>query len=200
MKFEFKNSKYRYFHHPANDTKQNERAVEIPIIRREMEGRPLATLEVGNVLSQYFGRHKWTTIDLSEKEDSVINDDIASYNGGPYDLIISISTFEHLGIEDGRDKFKSIDAVENCMYSLLSPGGRLFFTVPVGYNIVLDSWLMYRWPGKSRYMVRTTSDNLWLECNRDIAERMKYAKPYPSANAIIVGEYISKNKESVYAG
>lgn len=188
--FAFGGQKYKYFDHPANSTRINERRVELPIIMAVMRRREGRVLEVGNVLSQYMGRKGWTTVDLREKEDGVVNADIVEWSGGPFDLVVSISTFEHIGIDSGRDPFRAIDAVLRCASHLLAPGGRFVFTVPVGYNPVLDAWLFNRWAGKTGYLMRVSEDNRWKEADEDPVRSAKYGSPYPYANAVIVGDFV----------
>lgn len=187
--FRLDGTEYEYFHHPANTTWANERAVELPIVLERVLGRQGTMLEVGNVLSQYVGRNKWTTVDLKEKEDGVVNVDILDYYGGSYDLIVSVSTFEHIGVDECSDRFLAVDAVKHCANHLLAPGGRLLLTAPVGYNPVLDAWLAHRWPGRTLYMVKVSKENVWVQADREVALRAEYGSPYPCANAICVGTF-----------
>lgn len=185
--FFFKGTEYQYFRHPANNTKVNERIVEVPVIRKYMEGKRGLTLEVGNVLGQYLGR-KWETVDLVEKETGVTNCDILDWKGGPYDLIVSISTFEHIGVDHGTVPSRAIDAVLHCE-SLLRPGGRFVFTIPMGYHPMLDEWLLTKWHGSRSYLQRISADNRWVEAGKDRIQGAQYGKPFKYGNAIIVGEY-----------
>lgn len=166
--------------------------MEIPIIAEAMQDRKGATLEVGNVLSQYIGRHKWVTVDLMEKEDGVVNANILDYTvPEPFNLIVSISTFEHIGVDDCGDRFRAIDAVRHCA-SLLASKGCLLFTVPVGYNPVLDAWLLHRWPGETRCLLRVSRDNKWVEVSKEVAQQAKYGFPFDYANALLVGQFTAK--------
>jgi len=189
--FFFAGKPYSYFDHPSNSTRENERRVEIPIVLKRIEGRQDGRmLEVGNVLSQYVGRDGWTTVDLREKEEGVVNADIVEWSDDPFDFIVSVSTFEHIGRDEGGDPFRAIDALRHCTDDLLKPGGRLIVTVPMGYNPVLDAWLMYRWKGDCRYLQRVSRDNRWTEVDRPAVRTAKYGSPYPFGNAVIVGEYV----------
>lgn len=187
--FKFNGEEYPYFHHPKNNTKVNERIVEVPVIRKVIEGKRGATLEVGNVLGQYLGR-RWATIDLVEKEKGVTNIDVMAYKGGPFDLIVSISTFEHVGWDYGKKiPTRAGDAVLHCQ-DLLMPGGRLVFTIPMGYHPVLDEWLTTAWPGKKSFLKRVSLDNCWEQVEGNAVRGVQYGKPYKYANAILVGEYV----------
>jgi hypothetical protein len=72
----------------------------------------------------------------------VINQDAVTFRGdGPYDLIVSVSTLEHVGWDDEpREPRKVLRALEN-LVSQLAPGGRLMATLPLGYNPGLDALL-----------------------------------------------------------
>lgn len=140
--FEFLGKTYAYFNHRRNQTRLSERAVEIPIVWDAMEqSRGKRVLEVGNVLSQYFPvTHD--ILDKYEKRDGVINQDIVDFDPpGRYDLIVCISTLEHIGWDESpREPGKILRALEN-LRNLLKPGGKLVVTVPLGYNQDLDRLL-----------------------------------------------------------
>lgn len=130
---------YPLFRHRYHYTWMNERAVEIPIFRALLAGHdPARVLEVGNVLSHY-GPVEHTVVDRYERAAGVVNRDVVDIRpDGELDLIVSISTLEHVGWdEDPRDPDKSARAIEH-LRSLLAPGGRLVFSVPAGYNPGLD--------------------------------------------------------------
>jgi SAM-dependent methyltransferase len=140
--FEFQSARYAYFLHDYNLTWCNERAVEIPIVWAEVDRRRgQRVLEVGNVLSHYFAvDHE--VVDKFEKGGSVRNEDVASFRAEhPYDLIVSISTLEHIGWdEEPQDAGKIARVIDN-LSGQLAPGGRLVATLPLGYNPNLDAQL-----------------------------------------------------------
>lgn len=120
--FVFQGKKYKYFYHRYNRTWTNERAVEIPIIReiwKENKGKEV--LEIGNVLSHYFSVNH-DIVDKYEKAKSIINEDVVNLKPSKkYDLIISISTLEHVGFdEEPKEPEKILRAIEN-LKNLLSP-------------------------------------------------------------------------------
>src|SRR2546430_9278756 len=66
------------------------------------------------------------------------------FRSGPYDLIVSVSTLEHVGYdEDPREPDKAARAVRNLL-GLLAPGGTMLATIPIGHNRDLDDALMGR--------------------------------------------------------
>src|SRR6202034_3735504 len=106
---------YYYFYHRYNYTWKNERTIEIPIIWDIIRKNPnKEILEVGNVLSHYYQVHH-TILDKYEKGDNVINEDVIDFNPKKkYDLIVSISTLEHVGWdEEPRQPLKILTAVTN---------------------------------------------------------------------------------------
>jgi len=178
--FLFRGTEYQYFHHKYNTTWDNERCVEVPIVRSRMiAGR---VLEVGNVLSHY-GPVEHTVIDKYEKGDGVINVDLFDFKPAEkFDLIISISTFEHIGYDEPpRPLGGPREAVAHAL-SLLSVGGWLIFTVPIGYNRFMDQFL--RESSGVSYM-RRTGQREWVECGPGALEA-SYGKPFPCANAIAI--------------
>ncbi|MFH1423748.1 MAG: hypothetical protein ABIG29_02230 [Candidatus Nealsonbacteria bacterium] len=138
--FVFNEKKYRYFYHPYNTTWRNERKVEIPIIRELLEqNKGKRILEVGRVLPHYFPVSH-DVLDKYEKGKDVINEDVVDFTPSRnYDLIVSISTLEHVGWgEASKEPGKAVKALEN-LKKCLNPGGKIVFTVPIGQNPHLDN-------------------------------------------------------------
>lgn len=128
-----------YFHHRYHYTWMNERSVELALARQVVEGVAAADLlEVGNVLAHYV-RDGHTVVDLYERAPGVVNADVVDVDlEQRFSLIVSISTLEHVGLdEDVTDPGKPERAIER-LRGLLAPGGRLWATIPVGYNADLD--------------------------------------------------------------
>ena len=106
--FTFRGRPYRYFWHPYNSTWRNERAIEIPIARRFVAGIPPdKVLEIGNVLSHY-GPVAHEVVDKYEQTVGVRNEDVCDFRSNKkYELILSISTLEHVGWdEEPQDETK----------------------------------------------------------------------------------------------
>ena len=188
--FVFRGETYAYFHHPYNHTWAIERAVEVPMVRRLVErASPHATLEVGNVLGHYFPRHH-DVVDRFETGDGVVNQDVIEYRPDKrYELIVSISTLEHVGWDDHpRDPNKVLQAVRH-LASLLTPTGTLLFTAAVGYSPFLDELAETGEPAEVAYrcMKRVSSDNRWVEATWNEVRGSKYDFPYPGANGLLIG-------------
>jgi SAM-dependent methyltransferase len=189
--FELGGRRYRYFVHPYNATWRNERAVELPVaLALLQESRGARVLEVGNVLVHY-GHGGHDVVDKYEPSPDVIALDIVDFRPAqPYDVIVAISTLEHVGFdEDVRDPAKPRRAVEH-MASLLAPGGRMLVTVPLGYNEGLDRDLLADGLGfdRVRFLKRTSRLGRWSEVLAPAAAETRYGHPYRWANAVAVAE------------
>ena len=98
--FSFQQKKYNYFIKEYNTTWRTERAVEIPIVCQVIGERKGKILEVGNVLSHYFN-FEHDIVDKYEKGEGVNNQDVTTLDlKDKYDLILSISTLEHVGWDE----------------------------------------------------------------------------------------------------
>jgi len=113
--FAFNGRTYSYLYHFCNKTWKNERGVEIPIFRDILLRHQTARiLEVGNVLSHYVPIHH-DVVDKYEVAPGVINQDIVEFAPtARYDLILNISTLEHVGWDEvPREPAKLLQAIEH---------------------------------------------------------------------------------------
>jgi len=184
---------YRYFYHAYNQTYCNERAVEIPIVWPMVQQLPPErVLEVGNVLSHYFpARHD--VVDKFERAPGVQNVDVVDFRPAQsYDLIVSISTLEHVGFnEKPLEPEKPVRAIRH-LQRCLSPQGRLVITMPVGFNPHLDRLLLEgRIPLDDALCLRRISaDNRWREASWADLRHAKYGHPYHNANGLAVATFL----------
>jgi len=185
---------YSYF--DTVKTWYNERAIEIPIVMemvRKYQGTNI--LEIGNVLSNHV-RFEHDILDKYEIAKGIINEDVVNFRPEKsYDLIVSISTLEHVGWDEKpRDNMKIPRAIEN-MKALITPqGGMIIITVPLGYNSALDKLLkdgIIRF-SKQYHLVRTSKGNEWKEASWEDVNATKYNTPLPYANGLIIGIIIVK--------
>lgn len=189
-RFRFQKKNYSYFYHRYNVTWKNERSVEIPLIYsivKHYSGEKI--LEVGNVLSHYFDIHH-DVLDKYENDKNSINEDVTSFTSKKkYDLIVSISTLEHVGWDEKpRERMKFLKAVKH-LQSFLKPKGTILFTIPLGYNKDIDFLLetnRLRWI-KKYFLKRISKDNRWIEVPWKEVKRVRYNKKYPNAEGIMVG-------------
>ncbi|MBI4720864.1 MAG: hypothetical protein HY770_06515 [Chitinivibrionia bacterium] len=193
LRFEFQNLRLPYFYHRYNLTYNNERAVEIPIARWFIDtyGPNRSILEVGAVLPHYCA-FPHDIVDLFEKGETIVNQDIADFHPArTYDVIVSISTLEHVGWDDGsKDPAKLLRAVEN-LRTIAAPGGIILVTLPLGCNSYMDGLLKRGEMGltKQFLMKRISYDNQWVEVDaRAVADTtFVYNSPYPGANWLLAG-------------
>lgn len=204
LKFVFCGLEYPYFYHSYNTTYRSERAVEIPLAVERLECNPgKRVLEVGNVLSHYVPvSHE--VLDKYERADGIvnllegyrkegaviINEDVSEFNpAAPYDLIISVSTLEHVGWDEEPREPEKILRVLRKLTSLLAENGVLFVTMPLGHNKFLDSALADGRIefGEAIWLKRVSKDNQWKQVTAEEVAGARYGHPFPSANAIIVG-------------
>lgn len=182
--------RHEYLLRAYNLTWSNERAVEVPVAWRLVQAHAgKRILEVGNVLAHYYPvRHP--VVDKFERGKGVVNADVAAFDTPQrYDLIVSISTLEHVGFdEEPRDPEKPLRAVAN-LRRLLAPGGLLCVTLPLGYNPHLDALLVQGAFGWTRLLalLRVSDDNLWLEATWDVARGCAYDGRWPGASAVVFG-------------
>ena len=115
----------------------NERAVEVPIGEAAVREAPgPRILEVGNVLGHYASTTH-DVVDRYERGTGLRNVDVFDVDGS-YDLIVSISTIEHIGWDERPvDPDRAAAAVRH-LQSCVADGGSTLITVPVGYHPELD--------------------------------------------------------------
>jgi Fe-S-cluster containining protein len=187
--FTFNGLVYNYFIHKHNDTSANERCVEIALIGHLMyENKGKRILEVGNVLRNYF-QLTHEVIDKSPEETGAIHQDILSYTtDSKFDLILAISTLEHVGITDGPNSDK-INLVLDKFQSMLSPEGKIWASMPLGYNASITRNVKrgIKMFDEEYFLKRITLENDWIQVEREDAKNSIYGKPYPFGNALLIG-------------
>jgi hypothetical protein len=187
--FKFRGHAYNYFCHRYNTTWKNERAVEVPIVWEVVKNCRGKVLEVGNVLSHYYPVTH-IIVDKYEKAKGVINQDVVDFcPHKPYDLIVSISTLEHVGWDEKPcEPRKILRALENLKSNCLASGGKMVITMPLGSNSELDELLNEGKInlGKQCYLKRVSKNNEWAEVGWNDVRNVKYNTPFPYANAIVI--------------
>jgi hypothetical protein len=146
-------------------------------------------LEVGNVLAHYYPiRHD--VVDKYEQASGVINADIINYKPKVrYDLIVTISTLEHVGWDEEKKEPTKIPKAVAQLQKLLTKKGELWFSVPLGYNPHLDKLLKKNSLecDEEYLMKRVSAINDWIKSDRSIVGKVKYNAPYGNANGIYIG-------------
>lgn len=189
-RFAIDGRRYRYFYHPYNTTWRVERAVEIPPALQALHHyRGGHVLEVGNVLAHY--THVChAVLDKYEEAPHLIRADATEYSPDRhYDLIISISTVEHIGWDEHpRRPQRALQALEH-LHTLLAPGGAILVSAPLGYNPVLDEALLRGQLPFDRVhcLRRISADNRWEETTPELAATCPYGQPWNGATAVWFG-------------
>lgn len=187
---------YPYLYSEFNHAWGTERTVEVPVIWSQVRKTPPSrVLEVGNVLSHYYPTsHR--VVDKYEAGPHVINMDIVEFTPeSPLDLIVSISTVEHIGWDDVPRNPRKLPETLRRLRSWLSPAGEVWITVPIGYNRWLDQMISDGTIGaRSQYFLRRLSfDNRWEECSVEGLGGVRYGgpidravdrPPFPRGNAV----------------
>lgn len=190
--FQFLGKKYSYFYSLYGGTWRTERSVEIPIIWDYVQHAykdQKRILEIGNVLSHRFQiRHD--VLDKYEKEKGVINSDVVDFHTDiKYDLIVSISTLEHVGWdEEIREPLKILRSLEN-LRSQLGKSGELIVTLPLGQNTHMDKMIkdgILRFD-EMFYMRRQENTCDWVQVKEVDPLEVEYDYKTPRANAILIG-------------
>lgn len=191
--FSFDGRPLSLFYHRYNMTWAGERCAEIPIALSYAAGVPSGDfLEIGNVLSHY-GLEQHLVVDKYEKGPGVQSVDIVDFKATKkFSLVLSISTFEHIGFDDSNDgrSGEKIQHAISCCRRLLTPNGLLVLTVPIGYNPDLDGMLRSRSidASRARFLIRTAF-SAWREASEREAMEAQYGCPYPYGNAVAVLEF-----------
>ena len=105
-----------------------------------------------------------------------------------YDLILSISTLEHIGWDETpREPSKLLRAIEHLRNECLGPGGRIVVSLPIGHNEFFDGLLR---DGKSpfttqHFLRRVSMKNYWVESDWNDCKDVSYGRFV--AHAIVIG-------------
>jgi SAM-dependent methyltransferase len=195
-KFTLDGEAYPLYLHPLQRTWRSERTVEIPIGLRAVERAKGSVLEVGAVLRQYMdGNATHTVVDKYEHGPGILNEDAETFSGGPYDLIVSLSTIEHIGLDERpRDPDKPRRTITN-LVTLLAPGGRMLITVPNGYNRDLDDYLAsdeHPFDHVSYLRRRDPMNRHWSQVPKSEVDGIMYGYRYVGGNAITVAMLTAK--------
>lgn len=181
-----------------NVTWANERCVELALARAIMADVPRERLlEVGHVTPHYFrGGH----LVVDKYETGSLQLDIVDFEPAErFDLILSISTFEHIAFDEPgatpappEVAARVAAALHRCR-SLLAPGGLLAITVPIGYNPALDAMIAdgeLGWDGATWF--KRFPRRRWRQVSRSEAVRCRYGRPHAFANAILLAEWYAE--------
>jgi hypothetical protein len=167
-----------------NNTAINERAIEIPFfvdLVNQYAGKRI--LEVGNVLDYYIPSHSWPVVDKYDtKDDLIINQDIEYFTcKGKFDLVVSISTMEHLNTFE--DALKAARAIEHIKENLLAKGGQFWFSIPIGWDTILDAMIELDGFDMSRVIKMIRMGSNWHQINSKTMDKDFFSIPYDTTRA-----------------
>jgi hypothetical protein len=194
--FSFQGESYNYLNKALNNSWRTERNIEIPLVApyfSKAYGAKARVLEVGDTMRQYSAFKTHDILDKYEYRKGLMNIDIVDFKPtAKYDLIVSVSTMEHVGWDwpDERDPEKLPRAL-GLMRQWLAPHGVAVVTMPIGWNTDLDKRLRERPDSlhftRTYFLTQISKDNEWREATREEALTKKYGTPFEAANALIVG-------------
>lgn len=202
--FKFCDREFEYIEHEYNNTKQNERAVELPIMFAILdwyEKKNKEVLEFGNV-TQHYRAISHMVIDKHEKgvpeTKNVINIDVVDFDSSKrFDLIYAISTLEHIGWDETLEEIKieedrywiverKLSEALKILKKHLKPEGELVVTIPCNHNPLLNILVMERTFSELHFMKRTDLME-WKQCDAVEAYGKHMNNPYSNANSIVIG-------------
>ena len=166
-------------------TWRTERCVEIALGGRALQSRrPEDVLEVGNVLP-LAGIAGHTVVDKYEEGPGVLNVDIIDFDPGrTYELVVSISTLEHVGWDEvPEEPDKAATALEH----IAQLGEKLLVTIPVGVHQRLESAFLTGPFDDIAFLVKTGRLARWAQRPIEERSRVRYGAPYAYGNGILVG-------------
>ena len=116
--------------------------------------------------------------------------DIIDYSPAErFDTIVSISTIEHIGKDHSRDDEKPVRVYRHIVDNLLADRGRFLFTIPIGFNPVIDAHIDSGAikPDAHFCLKRISAGNDWVEVDWEEAKKSRYMEPFHCANAMYFG-------------
>jgi len=192
--FLFKNQIIHYENSFYNTSFFNERYVEIPLIKELLKNyNNTDFLEVGNVLMHYEYTSPRDIVDKYEISEGVLNIDIKDYENKNYSLILSISTLEHVGLDEGEkiiDERKLERCIANIVDYLLIDKGVFIITLPVNYNHNVDKFIFDNKLFQEKFFM--VKDNLLLNTWKKIdfdQILVKYRKKPLLIEEVFIGIY-----------
>jgi len=182
--FFFNGKKIQYENSFYNTSFFNERTVEIPMIKEIISSYKRNNfLEIGNVLQHYNYPESRVIVDKYEVSQNVINEDIETYSTQTkFNLIVSISTLEHVGLDEGEmvtDKDKLQRCILNISNNLLDKEGVLIVTLPVNYNENVDKFIRENTIFQEKFFMKKDSLllNTWKKVSFDDLTVKNRSKP-----------------------
>ena len=190
--FLFDGLPFQYFYARYNKTWKNERAVEIPVFLQYLAQHHGKVLEVGQVLKHYASlQHE--VLDKYERGAGILNEDAVHFvPQKKYDCVVSVSTMEHVGVDDNPVRPQNaVAALKNIQRQYLTPQGKLFISFPANYNLALMQCIRHSRNIRCWYFRRfDRKKNLWKQATFEDIRSVKGLPP----EAVIFVEFIKKSE------
>jgi len=156
-----------------NNTKMNERRIELPIAFDFVDNTDGNIIEVGNVLRHYKEDYNHDVLDLDEESYFTIKKDILKWKPRKkYSACVSISTIEHTQ--------NPLLAVQR----ILTFAPKVLITFPIGYKDFNADEILDKFENLY-FMKRINKPNEWIETTKEEARKLEYV-PDRWANAIAI--------------
>lgn len=150
-------------------------------------------LEFGSVLPYYFPVCH-CVVDKYDRRAGLNVDILDLRLPKKYDLIVSISTIEHVGYNEGKyagqyqvmpHSAEKIRRALDVLQDHLSPHGKLILTAGLGQNPELDHLLRKdRIFTDVKYLKRISRSNKWIEVLEGEIKHVEYGNPYTGASVV----------------
>ena len=183
--FKINNTVFEYFYHLYNDTKNNERCVEVPIGFYFLDMfENSSIIEIGAVMPYYSSVTFHRVYDIIDSYENCIRDDLTKINFSFYGLnVLSISTIEHIGKGDyGLEVNDEIGI--NFLKKIINESKNYLITFPWGYNKNFDSKILQN--NIDFILIKRISEFEWkIDDTKDISN-IQYNNPYSYGNSVIL--------------
>ena len=148
-------------------------------------------VEFGNVLTKFTSNANHDVVDII---DGPIKKDFEFFKiDKKYDLLISISSLEHMG----KDIFKEegVEKTIRVMNHIIEISDRCLVTVPLKWNLEFDKLLYDNKTPFQWTVMKRTSNITWEETTLSEARysSREYNAPYKWANDVAIGHYNINN-------
>lgn len=183
--FSFQGRNYHYFDHPHNQTRINERTVEIPIGLDFIDLVGASDLVEVGCVTPYYQKCDHEVIDLTDDHPLSRKIDATEFSFIGKN-VLSISTVEHVGFGDYGNQKKENNAAIFLCERIMRESKRYFVTWPLGFNKILDEWAFQR---KDGLFLSRQDGNKYLWQQKTLSELSDDNKVYGSfhcANSIII--------------
>jgi len=175
-----------YFFHPYNNTRVNERCAEVALALEFISKYP-DYVEVGAVMPYYIESDTWVIYPFDPKgsDDRRLADcDLTDLN------VVSISTLEHIGIDQyGNKVINDWEALAG-LKQIISTAKNYFITIPMGFNKLFDSQIESILPELNCYGIlrknKPEDPPEWIKVDPVTHLDYEYNKPFPFANFVLI--------------